>query len=158
MTTTITPTTMPVSEHLYDMHLQLLKIGDYGVNIAELNNGTVQPPLEGTRVDMTFEGVIEGAKVRGTIQGHDYVLIRADGRRELNIWAEVTTNDGARMALIGTGLALPDQDDPALVQIRETAKLTTHDPRYAWVNHVQVWITGTVDMNTGRLLLHAYAA
>lgn len=160
MTTTepTKPATMPVGEHLYDLRLQLTEVTGYGVNLEELNSGRAAPPPEGTRFDMAFEGVIEGPRASGTIKGYDYVIVRADGRRELNLWAAVTTADGARLALYGTGVALADPGNPRIVQIRENAQLTSHDQRYAWVNQLQIWVTGTVDMSDGTLRLSAYAA
>jgi hypothetical protein len=157
-TTLTTTTTMPVCEHLYDLHLQLTEVTSYGINLEDLNSGRVAPPPEGTRFDMAFEGMIEGPRASGTIKGYDYVIVRADGRRELNLWATVTTADGARLALFGTGVALADPANPGIVQIRENAQLTSHDPRYVWVNQIQLWVTGTVDMSDGTLHLSAYAA
>jgi hypothetical protein len=157
-TATTTATTMPVSEYLYDARLQLTQFTEYGVSLADLNSGRTTPPPEGTHIDIAFEGEIEGERLRGAMRGIDYLYVRADGRFELNIHAEIATPDGAKIALQASGVALPDATRPGVVQIRENVQLTSHDPRYSWVNRLQVWITGSADMGTGRLLLHAFAA
>ncbi|HMQ32718.1 MAG TPA: hypothetical protein PKD53_18445, partial [Chloroflexaceae bacterium] len=79
-TPTATAATMPVREHLYDLRLQLTEFVEYGVSLADLNSGRAAPPPEGTRIDLGFEGVLEGAKLSGSIRGRDYLAVRADGR------------------------------------------------------------------------------
>lgn len=156
--TTEKKTTMPVGAYLYDAHLQLTQFTEYGVSLDDLNSGRAAPPPEGARVDIAFAGEIVGERLRGTMRGVDYVLVRADGRFELNIHAEITTPDGAKIALHATGVAMPDPAQPGVVEIRENVQLTSHAAAYAWVNRLQIWITGQSDMRVGRLLLHAYAA
>jgi hypothetical protein len=153
-----TPVTMPVGEYLYNTRLQLTGFTDYGVSLQDINSGRAAPPPQGARIDITFEGVIQGEKVNGTMRGVDYLNVRADGRFELCLRAEITTDDGARIAFYADAIAYPTPGAPGIVQIRESAKLTTAAPAYEWVNTLMIWITGYVDMNVGRLDLHAYAA
>ena len=60
------------------------------------------PPAEGARFDVYFEGPITG-KLNGTVKGVDYLHIRADGRCQLNIHAEITTEDGKKISLAADG-------------------------------------------------------
>ena len=57
-------------------------------------SGQAPPPGEGARFDVYFEGPITGAKLRGSVKGVDYLHLRADGRFQLHIHAEITTDDG----------------------------------------------------------------
>lgn len=91
------------------------------------------PPPQGARIDITFEGTIEGEKVKGMMRGIDYMNVRADGRFELCLRAEITTDDGAKIAFYADAVANPTPGAPGIVQIRESAKLTTSAPAYEWV-------------------------
>jgi hypothetical protein len=82
---------------------------------------------------VAFEGSATGPKLDGTIKGVDYINIRADGRVELHIHGEITTNDNQKIALFADGVATPQEGSPIL-QLRENVTLTTSSPAYAWVN------------------------
>ena len=45
-----------------------------------------------------------------------------------------------------------------MLQIRENVTLTTCHPEYSWVNPIQVWARGTVDLAKGEIRLAGYAA
>ena len=40
----------------------------------------------------------------------------------------------------------------------ENVKLTSSHPEHAWVNQIQIWASGTVDLAKGEIRLKAYAA
>ena len=63
-----------------------------------------------------------GTKVSGSVKGVDYIHMRADGRTELNIQAEITTEDGKKIALAADGVAM---GQPPVLQLRDNVKLTT---------------------------------
>jgi hypothetical protein len=149
--------TMPVAEHLYDAKLRLTGVIEYGVNMQALLSGRISPPPQGARFDLPFEGFIEGPKLKGTVEGIDYLEIRADGRNDLNLHAEITTDDGDKIALSADGIFVPDPET-GIGQVRENARLTTASQKYAWVNQLQVWVTGTSNLNTFELSLKGYAA
>jgi hypothetical protein len=86
------------------------------------------PPAEGARVDVYFEGPVTGAKFSGSVRGVDYLHLRADGRFELDIYAEITTDDGKKIALAADGVAL---GEAPVLQLRENVKLTTSHPEHA---------------------------
>jgi len=69
-------------------------------------SGAVDVPPQGARIDIAFEGPVVGQKLRGTVKGVDYVRIRPDGRGQLHIHAEITTEDGKKIALFADGVAI----------------------------------------------------
>ena len=91
----------------------------------------------------------------GSVKGVDYLHLRADGRFQLHIHAEITTEDGKKIALSADGVAL---GGPPVLQLRENATLTTSYPEYSWVNTIQVWASGTVDLAKGEIRVKGYAA
>ena len=73
------------------------------------------------------------ARHHGRAVGVDYITLRADGRIDLNIQADITTDDGEKIALAASGVAIPKPGSP-VVALRENVMLTTASETYAWVN------------------------
>ena len=73
---------------------------------------------------------------------------------QLDIHAEITTEDGKKIALAADGVAL---GEPPVLQLRENVTLTTSHPEYSWVNALQVWAPGTVDLEHGEIRIKGYA-
>ena len=92
--------------------------------------------------------------MNGSVKGVDYLKLRADGRFELDIYAEITTEDGKKIALYADGVVI---GQPPVLQLRENATLTTSHPEYSWVNTLQVWAPGTVDVANGEIRVSGYA-
>jgi hypothetical protein len=74
-----------------------------------LLSGQVSPEPAGARIDFYLEGPVIGPKLTGTVKGVDYLYFRADGRAQLHIHAEITTEDGKKIALAADGIAIPEQ-------------------------------------------------
>jgi hypothetical protein len=129
---------------------------EFGILANAFFSGQIPPPAEGARFDVYFAGPITGTKVRGTVKGVDYLHIRADGRCQLNIHAEITTEDGKKIALAADGVAIPENGSPVF-QLRENVTLTTNHPEYSWLNPIQVWARGTVDVSKGEIRIKGYA-
>ena len=144
--------TLP-AELLYEYTVKLTQVVEYGVSLEALMSGQAPPPAEGARFDIYFEGPATGAKLSGAVKGVDYVHMRADGRAQLHIHAEITTGDGKKIALAADGVAL---GEPPVLQLRENVTLTTSHPEYSWVNAIQVWAPGTVDLAKGEVQIKAY--
>jgi len=144
-------------ELLYEYTLQFTQVVAYGGSADAVLSGRIPPPAEGARFDVYFEGPITGPKVKGTVKGVDYLHIRADGRCQLDIHAEITTEDGKKIALTADGVAIPQKGSPVF-QLRENVTLTTNHPEYSWVNPIQVWAPGTVDLSKGEIRVKGYAA
>lgn len=149
---------LPVEEHLYNADLQFTGLIEYGVSLQDLNAGRARPPLAGARIDITVAGMLEGPRLRGRMRGVDYVAVRADGRFDLHLHATITTDDGATIALFADGIAFPSRNESGVVEMRQNVRLSTASPDYAWVNRLQVWLTGHADMRVGRLSWRAWAA
>jgi len=144
-------------ELLYEAALQTTRIVEYGFSANALFSGQTQPPPEGARLDIYFQGTATGPKLKGKIEGVDYLHVRADGRCQLDIHAEITTPDGKKIAFAAGGLAIPRKGSPVF-DLRENVTLTTNHPEYSWVNTIQVWAPGTVDVSKGEIHVKGYAA
>jgi Protein of unknown function (DUF3237) len=141
------------AELLYEYTLKITQVVEYGVSLEALMSGQAPPPAEGARFDVYFEGPATGTKLSGSVKGVDYLHIRADGRGQLDIHAEITTEDGKKIALAADGVSF---GEPPVLQLRENVTLTTAHPEYSWVNAIQVWAPGTVDLAKGEIRIKAY--
>lgn len=152
--------TMPVSEHLFSENIHLTGLTEYGLSWEKLTSGQAVLPPEGARFDIAFEGRLEGSRVKGTIAGVDHLIVRADGRFQLDMEALITTDDGEQIAVHEDGLLVaPDPNDESrIAQLRLNLAFTALSPTYAWLNQVQGWGRGTVDWNTGQVEMEVYAA
>jgi len=152
--------TMPVSEHLFSEDIHLTGMTEYGLSWEKLTSGQAVLPPEGARFDIAFEGTLEGPKIKGTIAGVDNLTVRADGRFQLDMQAQITTDDGEKIAVHEDGLLIaPDPDDESrIAQLRLNLEFTAFSAKYAWIKHVQGWGRGTVDWNTGAVSMEVYAA
>ncbi len=55
-------------------------------------------------------------------------------------------------------MALPSsRTDHPIGDLRENVTLTTSEPAYAWVNPLQIWGPGTVDLAKGEVHITGYA-
>ncbi|HEY8768034.1 MAG TPA: DUF3237 family protein [Dehalococcoidia bacterium] len=142
-------------EVIYEYACQFTQVVEYGTSADAVLSGKTPPPAEGARLDVYFEGPISGPKLKGTVKGVDYLHIRADGRCQLNIHAEITTEDGKKISLAADGVGIPKEGSPVF-QLRENVTLTTNHPEYSWVNPIQVWALGTVDVSKGEIRIKAY--
>jgi hypothetical protein len=148
--------TMPAGEPVYEYAPQVTQTVEYGVSADAVLSGRAAPPPEGARFDLYLEGPVTGPRLHGTVKGVDYLRVRADGRAELHIHAEITTGDGAKVALEAGGIAV-SRDGSSLFDLREHVSLTSNHPHLSWVNTLEVWASGTVDMSTGQVRVKAYA-
>lgn len=149
---------IPVAALLYEGELRRTAQVDYGISLDDLISGKAKPPASGARIDIHFEGKLNGPKLKGYLMGVDYLVVRADGRSDLDMHACITTDDGARIAFWSGGIFVPPTDGSGIAQIRENVRLTTADPRYQWVNQIQVWITGTIELAKEAIHVRAFIA
>ena len=143
-------------ELLYEYTPKITQVVEYGASADALISGQTPPPVEGARFDVYFEGPITG-KLNGTVKGVDYLHIRADGRCQLDIRAEITTEDGKKISVAADGVAIQEQGSPVF-QLKENVTLISNHPEYSWVNAIQVWAPGSVDMSKGEIHVRGYAA
>jgi hypothetical protein len=149
-------TKIEVGDLLYEVKVGITKLTEFGVGIIDATSPDAALPLAGARFDIAVAGTVSG-RVEGTFEGVDYLHVRADRRSQLHIHGAITTTDGSNIALYADGVATPD-DAPGVFQLRENVTLTTAVPEFEWVNGLQVWGQGTVDMNTLQIEISGYVA
>src|SRR6202022_680623 len=71
-------------EKIYEYDLNITGVTDYGVTMDAILSGKEKMPLQGTRFDVAFEGGGKG-RLTGKVRGVDYLLMRADGRADLDV-------------------------------------------------------------------------
>ena len=137
--------------------LRITEVTSYGAPPFDVvMSGAEAIPPSGARYDFTLEGRVSGPRLRGTFKGIDYLQVRPDGRAELHIHAEITTDDGKKIALSADGVA-SFPDGLPIGELRENVTMTTADPGYEWVNPLQIWAVGTCDVSTGEVEIAGYA-
>lgn len=156
MQTTLNVLAIPVKDELFTEDVALTGITEYGISWQDLTTGKVTPPPEGARFDIYFAGTLEGNRIKGKIEGVDFLTVRADGRFQLDLHATITTDDGATIAARETGLLIPPQDDSMIAQLQLSMDFVTHIDKYKWMNELQCWAIGEVDWNTGKVSIQAY--
>jgi len=149
--------TVEVGDLLYEYTVKFTKIIEYGAALQPLLTGEAAPPPEGARFDVAFEGAVTGPKFKGSIAGVDYLQVRADGRFQLHIHAQITTDEADQIALFADGVVLKRKDG-SIADLLENVTLFTSSRRYAWVNPLQVWATGTVDLAEQVVRVRGYSA
>ena len=127
----------PAATPLYDAHLHVDEIIEFGYPLPALASGTPLPP-SGVRFDVSFSGTVAGTRLNGSVVGVDYLSVRADGRLDLHLHARVRTDDGARLAFIGTGIAITTGVAGPL-PLFEQVTLHSTEARYVWVNGLPIW-------------------
>ena len=141
---------------IYEYRPQITQVVEYGASADAVLSGQA-PPAEGARFDFYLEGAVSGPKLQGTFRGVDYIYFRADGRAELHIHGEITTEDRKKIALEAGGVAVAEVGSPVF-QLREHVSLMSNHPELSWVNPIEVWARGVVDVSTGQVHVQAYGA
>lgn len=149
--------TISVGELIYEAEIHFTNVLEYGVSMEAISSGNIAPPPEGARFDFTFQGVIRGPRLSGRISGTDYLYVRADGRFQLHIHAQITTDDGVDISFSSEGVTFQEEDVEE-TQLRAAITLFTSSPEYMWLNMLQVWALGTIDPEKGEVKVKAYAA
>src|SRR5690348_11798499 len=104
-------TAMTINEEtIFEYDLDVTGATDYGVSMDAIFGGQEKVPLQGARFDIAFAGPVRG-RVSGLLRGVDYLHVRADGRRELDIRATIETSDRSRIAFSADGIATPREHE-----------------------------------------------
>lgn len=149
--------TMVVQEHLFDATIQLLDAVDFGIDTQSLLSGRVQIPPQGVRFNTNFQGEITGAKLKGKVVGTDYWILRPDGIAIVNIQAVVTSAEGDRIAYHADGIFTVERGS-TVCQLRESLSFHTASERYSWLNRIQGFGTGIIDLTKRTIELKGYVA
>lgn len=142
------------SEKIFEYDLDIISVTDYGANLEAIFAGKEDVPLQGAQFDFTLAGSIKG-RVTGSLRGVDYLRVRADGRRELDLRATIETNDGNRIAFSADGVATPRDGEP-IVDLAVKIRLLTAAAAYAWVNARPAWGVGYANLATGKIHIDAH--
>jgi hypothetical protein len=142
-------------ELIYEYRPQVTQTVEYGVSADAMFAGEA-PPSEGARFDLYLEGPVCGGKLTGTVRGVDYLNFRADGRAELHIHAEIVTEDRKNVALEAGGVAVR-QDGSSLLELREHVSLRSNHAELVWVNGLEIWARGVVDVASGQVHLRGFS-
>jgi hypothetical protein len=149
--------TMAVQEHLFDATGQLTETTDFGIDAQSVLSGRTPTPPQGVRFNTSFQVEITGPKLKGKIVGTDYWILRADGVGIVNVEAVLTPVEGDRIAYHANGI-FTGQQGSAIYQLRENLSFHTSSMKYSWVNRIQCWATGTIDLSTRKIAVKGYAA
>jgi hypothetical protein len=141
-------------EKIFEYDLDIMTVTDYGADMEALFAGRESVPLQGAQFDVTLAGPIKG-RVTGTMRGVDYLRVRPDGRRELDLRATIETEDGSRIALSADGVGTPREGGP-IVDLAVKIDLTTAAPAYSWVNARLAWGSGYANLATGKIHIDVY--
>lgn len=148
--------TVNLGELLYEYSVNITGLGEFGFSFGALMAGEAPPPPEGARFDVSFDGPSTG-KLTGHVSGTDFLRIRADGRMDLHIHGVITTHDGHKISLEADGVCIPTPGSP-VAELRENVRLFTSAKEYAWVNPLQIWGVGTVDLAAQIVHIKGYNA
>ena len=88
------------AQQVYEYDLKVTGMVEYGASLGAILSGGNPPPPGGLRVDVAFEGPVTG-RLSGRVVGVDYLTVRGDGRVDLDIQADITTDDGEKIARLG---------------------------------------------------------
>ena len=143
-------------ELIYEYRPRVMQVVEYGLSADAVLMRQLAPPAEGARLDLYLEGPVVAGRLKGKVRAVDYLNFRADGRAELHIHGEITTEDGKNVALTAGGVAIPEGDS-SIFQLREHVELVTNHPELSWANSAEIWARGNVDVATGEVHLKAYA-
>lgn len=116
--------------------------------------GSPPVPPQGTQLDVGLSGSISG-RIVGSLRAIDYVRVRGDGRRELELRGTIETDNGSRIVTCAEGAATPRSGEPT-ADIAVRIDLTTATAAYAWVNAQQAWGVGDINLATGKLHIDGY--
>jgi len=141
-------------EKIFEYDLDIVSVIEYGASMEAVLAGQQNVPLQGAQFDVTLAGSIKG-RMTGTIRGIDYLRVRADGRRELDLRATIDTGDGSRIAFSANGVGTPRDGEP-IVDLAVKIDLTTAAAAYAWVNARPAWGAGYANLATGKIHIDGY--
>jgi hypothetical protein len=98
-------------EKIFEYDLDITGVTDYGADMEAMFTGRERVPLQGAQFDVTLAGSVKG-RVMGTMRGIDYLRVRPDGRRELELRGAIESDDGSRIAFTAEGVGSPRDGEP----------------------------------------------
>jgi hypothetical protein len=130
----------------------------------------IGPVAEGIRVNFYLAGgAISGPRCTGKLLpvGADWLLIRKDGIGLVDVRTTLEMHDGALVYSAYTGVLDPGPNGydaflngtlPPKFPIRIAPRFQTAHPDYAWMNRVQAYGVGEVDLVNAQVSYDVFAA
>ena len=119
---------IPVGELVYEAEVKFTEVIEYGIRMQDVLSKETELPAAGVRIDVAFEGIVRGPRLKGTIAGVDYVHIRGDRLFQLHIHARFPTKDGHNIALFADGIAIRHEGTPGS-HLQENVTFLTASPK-----------------------------
>jgi len=141
-------------EKIFEYDLDISGVTDYGVDMEALFSGRESVPLQGARFDVALSGLVKG-RVTGIMRGVDYLRVRPDGRRELELRGAIETDDGNRIAFSAEGVGTPRDGEP-IVDLVVKIDLLAGAVAYSWVNAKPAWGSGSANLATNKIHVDVY--
>jgi hypothetical protein len=141
-------------EKIFEYDLDITGVTDYGSDMEALLTGRESAPLQGAQFDVMLAGPVKG-RVTGNMRGIDYLRVRPDGRRELELRGMIETDDGSRIAFAAEGVGSPRAGEP-VVDLAVKIDLLTAASAYSWVNAKLAWGSGYADLATNKIHVEVY--
>lgn len=141
-------------EKIFEYDLDITGVTDYGVDMQALFTGRETVPLQGAQFDVSLAGPVKG-RLNGALRGIDYLLVRPDGRRALELRGTIETDDGSRIALTAEGVGSPRNGEP-IVDLAVKIDLLTAAPAHSWVNAKSAWGSGYADLAANKIHVEVY--
>lgn len=146
------------------------------VHLARVTVPLEDPPIvvgatpDGLRIiyPLGRGGTVDGPHMKGVVEhvGGDWMRVREDGVGIVDLRALVTTSDGAKIMAEYSGVAdfgvnghaaLLAGKPPAAIEINMAPRFLTANPRWAWINRLQLAAFGRVTMDTLLVQYDLYA-
>lgn len=141
---------------LFNEEIRLTGITEFGLSWKDLVSGKSTLPPAGACFDVSFEGVVSGPSIEGVKKGVDHLEVRADGKFILNLYAVITSSSGDSISVQETGVLIPAPDGSAIGKLRLNMRLHSHSAGYNWLNTIEVWGDGYIDMLQGSGSVNAF--
>jgi len=141
-------------EQLFEYDLDITGVTDYGADMKSLFTGRETVPLQGAQFDVTLVGSVKG-RLNGVMRGIDYLRVRPDGRRALELRGTIETDDGSRIAFSAEGVGSPRENEP-IVNLAVKIDLLTAAAGYSWVNAKPAWGKGYADLVANKIHVEVY--
>jgi hypothetical protein len=141
-------------EKIFEYDLNITGVTEYGAGMESVFSGQEAVPLQGAQFDITLEGPVKG-RLNGTMRGVDYLRVRPDGRRALELRGTIETADGGRIAVCAEGVGSP-RDGESVVDLAVKIDLLTASAPHTWVNAKPAWGTGYADLAARKIHIEVY--
>jgi hypothetical protein len=126
---------------IYEYRPQITQVVEYGASADAVLSGQT-PPAEGARFDFYLEGPVSGPKPKGRSGAWTTFTFAPMVAPGLHIHGVITTEGGKKASRSSSS--------------REHVSLVTNHPELSWVNLIEVWARGVVDVSTGQVHVEGY--